>query len=322
MYLRKSSLISLVISIMIILNSFNTPVQAQSNNELLDLYKEYIEDETVIGLTHTGSKYTIMKKTTDYMRIVFSTDYEIAFDSKELSNNVGYSEDKISVSSKFWEDDFEQYLTLTFYPNSYDSNRDIASKIYNMLKEEYSIISAYACFDCNPVLVDYIFMWNHFEGIDKYGHRVTPEEELTKKQVENIRNEITANNFAVTINDDGKITFNESASETEKFRFALWLKEEYGFHVAIMNNAMFEDKIYNIIEILNYTDLSGDVNNDGYLGVDDTDMLREYILKGRYTTEESRPYVTFNTQNADLTGDGVIDVFDLVLLRKQLIDSK
>ena len=47
--------------------------------------------------------------------------------------------------------------------------------------------------------------------------------------------------------------------------------------------------------------------------------MEKYILSGSSIDYDGAPYMCFNVKNADLTSDGVIDVFDLVLLRKQII---
>ncbi|HNZ98491.1 dockerin type I repeat-containing protein [Ruminococcus sp.] len=60
--------------------------------------------------------------------------------------------------------------------------------------------------------------------------------------------------------------------------------------------------------------LFGDVNFDGDVGISDAVQLNRYLLGH---IEEMG-----NIKNADLLADGVIDVFDMVYLRKQLVGEK
>lgn len=60
--------------------------------------------------------------------------------------------------------------------------------------------------------------------------------------------------------------------------------------------------------------LFGDVNYDGTVGVSDAVQLYRYLLG---QSDEMG-----NWKNADLSGDGDISVFDLVFLRKQLVDDE
>lgn len=59
--------------------------------------------------------------------------------------------------------------------------------------------------------------------------------------------------------------------------------------------------------------LMGDVNLDGNVGTADLVLLQGYILRRNDLTSEQ-------AANADLLGDGVIDAFDLVQLRKLLLE--
>lgn len=60
--------------------------------------------------------------------------------------------------------------------------------------------------------------------------------------------------------------------------------------------------------------LFGDVNFDGSVGISDAVQLKRYLL-GQIDE-------LGNVKNADLLADGVIDAFDMVYLRKQLVGAK
>ena len=59
--------------------------------------------------------------------------------------------------------------------------------------------------------------------------------------------------------------------------------------------------------------LPGDCNYDGTLGIADVVILQEYLL-GRYDF--------INPENFDINGDGKINAFDLILLKRKMFDQK
>ena len=77
---------------------------------------------------------------------------------------------------------------------------------------------------------------------------------------------------------------------------------------AIIPTASAEDYVVENAQVLT---LFGDVNFDGDVGVSDAVQLNRYLLG--HIGELG------NIKNADLLADGVIDVFDMVYLRKQLV---
>ena len=75
-----------------------------------------------------------------------------------------------------------------------------------------------------------------------------------------------------------------------------------------LSYASAEDYIVENAQVLT---LFGDVNFDGSVGISDAVQLNRYLL-GRINE-------LGNIKNADLLADGVIDIFDMVYLRKQLV---
>lgn len=61
--------------------------------------------------------------------------------------------------------------------------------------------------------------------------------------------------------------------------------------------------------------VSGDINEDGEIGVADFVLLSKYILGQSELTENQ-------SGRADLIADGRIDVFDMIELRKLILDNK
>lgn len=79
-----------------------------------------------------------------------------------------------------------------------------------------------------------------------------------------------------------------------------------------ISSASAEDYIVENVEVLT---LFGDVNFDGNVGISDAVQLNRYLL-GKISE-------LGNVRNADLLADGVIDIYDMVYLRKQLVaDNK
>ena len=64
-----------------------------------------------------------------------------------------------------------------------------------------------------------------------------------------------------------------------------------------------------------YNNLLGDFNTDGTLTSSDTILLQDYLLGRSVLTNDQK-------QQADLNQDGVIDGFDLALLKHLLLASE
>jgi len=77
-----------------------------------------------------------------------------------------------------------------------------------------------------------------------------------------------------------------------------------------ISSASAEDYIVENAQVLT---LFGDVNFDGNVGISDAVQLNRYLL--------GRIGELGNIKNADLLADGVIDVYDMVYLRKQLVSE-
>lgn len=79
-------------------------------------------------------------------------------------------------------------------------------------------------------------------------------------------------------------------------------------------SSLYLENIENTLptEPINYYTLYGDVNEDGTITQDDINLLNEHLLgTSLLTTEQS-------IKNADVNGDGTIDVFDKYILSKMI----
>ncbi|MDE6671296.1 MAG: dockerin type I repeat-containing protein [Ruminococcus sp.] len=324
--MKLNKIISVLMSLVMTATVNVFPVYAEYESGLPELYRTYFKDNTIIDLEYTktgesDTEYKVIKQNFDYAEIGF-TGSDTEFDSEELADFAGCNPDMFSVSYKTDDYNKRKSLTINFTTHEYERNKDISEKLYNVLKEKYEILYAYACLEAHIITENQMVRWNWFEGKDEFGYRVEFKDQFSKKKINEIRNQIEKNDFPVEIDSDDNIIFNETASETDKFRFAFWLEEEYGFRTTRQNIGDSYSNSYNTTEVLHYTDLPGDVNNDNGVTNYDAQLLNEYLLTGNADISNNViKYSGFNVKNADLTGDGVIDVFDLILLKKQLIES-
>ena len=90
------------------------------------------------------------------------------------------------------------------------------------------------------------------------------------------------------------------------------LKDNYGFYAFTNSAALMEEVIPSERKELYYTDVKGDVNNDGVFNVNDLVMLKKFLFGTGTLT---------NWKNADLCKDDRIDVFDMIEARKEFLRS-
>ncbi|MBQ9807519.1 MAG: hypothetical protein IJM55_01465 [Ruminococcus sp.] len=68
--------------------------------------------------------------------------------------------------------------------------------------------------------------WDDMTRTDEFGYKSPLSEELTAKQADAINEEIAGNGLSGVVDADaGGLLFDETVSETERFRTALWLKK-------------------------------------------------------------------------------------------------
>lgn len=319
---------STVISLIFAVTAYAIPemsVIAQDDENIINLYNKYYENDNIIQLNlkesfDEYSIYTFTEQMADYGKIVFSTDSEVKLDFSDLMESGGYDDSMFSVSSYFSEKYGIQSVTMNFFTLNHETNYNLATKINDEIKENYNLSSSFVCLDGKTTSGNNKIIWTDLYIKDEFGFKSPLSEELTKKQIEALNAEISENNLSAVIDTDtGKVTFTQSASEYEKFKFVLWIKEKYGYDVQTISDGVFHLPEYHTI-ILHYTDLQGDVNNDNKVNISDAVMMQRFILG--YDTEDiykDFEYICFNGKNADLVPDNRIDSFDLVLLRQQII---
>ena len=77
-----------------------------------------------------------------------------------------------------------------------------------------------------------------------------------------------------------------------------------------LNEKIFPDK-----------DGKGDINEDGTVNIADGILLQKYLLGTDYRTidETGEDVTVFNSYNADMYSDDILNVFDLIMLKNKLI---
>ncbi len=113
----------------------------------------------------------------------------------------------------------------------------------------------------------------------------------------------------LTTDDIQTLSIVRAVSDGEAF---ITLNDEWLFYVSV-ENGIFR-RTEEIMTVLptdpEASTLSGDVDGDGKLSIIDTIMLQKYLL---CTANLTAP------QNADLCEDGVIDAFDLAVMKRELV---
>lgn len=288
--------------------------------ELIELYKTYYANTSISKLyleetTVDYSSYCIFETIPDSGRIQFHSDPDDAVDLNYLKKISGLNESELKYTYSTRSE--TSAITFLFVTDNHEVNYSAAKIITDALSKEYMIDPKLSSInlDRTRIMQNVRTYWSDIRKIDEFGIETLLLDELTEKQILSLNNEISKKGFPALIDtDSGGIVFKESTSEKQKFEFALWFKEEYGFYP--YSSLDKEDLIY--LEMpykhlpLYYTSLPGDVNNDNELNVGDIVMLQRFLL--------GRDALT-NWNNGDLYKDGIIDSFDLVFFRKVLISS-
>ncbi len=87
----------------------------------------------------------------------------------------------------------------------------------------------------------------------------------------------------------------------------------YSAYVTSSNSLGGKDSTCIYFTVYDSNQLQGDINADGEIDKDDVVILQKWLLGSGEMT---------NWQTADLCQDGIIDVYDLIMLRKLISDSK
>ena len=317
--LRKTVLVP----ILCILLFYSNISYAAPDNELLEYYRAYYDkneicDVYLVNKTSDYSSYTFVTEAKDRGNISIITGSPIDVSADSISEK----SEECTLSSLYMKKTKTQVITINFLSDDHEANVDFTYDLYQKLKKEYDVISAFVSVDGKSSSNDNRIYWDTLYRNDEFGIESELYDEFTDEQITALNKEISDNGFNATIdNNTGKCLFTESASETDKFKFAIWIKEKHGFSFKTISGSSPAIKYQ--IKVLHYTDMVGDVNNDNQIKVNDLVMLRQYILGNNIESYVSftSELTCFNWKNADLCKDETIDLYDEILLRRLLINQ-
>lgn len=285
--------------------------------ELLELYESYYDTDYEAlyfeEATSEYSSYCTVQKMADIGYIQFYGDPSEDVNIDELRQICGYTEEELFLRCGYNKRTERWSLTMTFYTFDHDADYEAALKITEAIAESYKLKSAYIEVDGEIIIRNNRTCWDNIRRIDEYGIESPLTEELTSKQLADLNSDIAENGYKASIDENsGSIVFAEGVTEKEKLEFAVWLKDNYGFYAYTYSAALMAESTPPERKELYYTDVKGDVNNDGVFNVSDLVMLQKFLL-GKGTL--------YNWNNADLCKDDRIDVFDMILVRCEFTES-
>lgn len=317
----------------------------KKSDELVDLLSEYMEltgiekgKITDVWLEESGdgySQYSWQYKDNDVAHIASYVSETPYFTLDELYNISGLSEEDVEI--EFHEEELLSYSThdgyihtgeyivkTTFLFNSDNHGKNLSAfmKVKEEVEEKYPF--KFWNFNTNDggSVSHQRFNWNEVYLIDEFGFETQISEEYTEKQVNALNEELKQKNYKVTCNPDTyEMIYDTSLTETEIIELAMKLYKEYGLYANITVPIEFwgkiqEDYTYLIgLDISEITNVKGDLSGNGYAWKEDLRYYSNWIL-AKYPPEAV--YAMFhNINNADLNEDGVVDEFDVALLRQR-----
>lgn len=293
-------------------NNYGTEVP-----ELLELYESYCDTDYEAlyfeEATSEYSSYCAIQNQTDVGWISFYGDPDDNINLDTLRESCGYSENELQLRCSYGKRTEYWSLNMTFLTFDHDANYKAALKITDAIAESYKLKSAYIEVDGKNIIRNNRTCWDRIRRIDEFGIESPLTEELTSKQIADLNSDIAENGYKASIDENtGSIIFAEGVTEKEKLEFAIWFKDNYGFYAFTYSAALNAESIPYERKELYYTDVKGDVNNDGVFNVSDLVMLQKFLLGNGTLT---------NWNNADLCKDDRIDVFDMIEARNEFLRS-
>lgn len=285
--------------------------------DLLELYESYYDTDYEAlyfeEATSEYSSYCIIQEMPDAGYIQFYGSASEDVNVNDLRQTCGYSEEEIFLRCNYIKRTECWSLNMTFLTYDHDANYEAALKITEAIAEKHVLKSAYINVDGKNIIRQNRTCWNLIRRIDEFGIESPLTEELTSKQISDLNTDIAENGYKASIDEEnGKVIFDEVVTEKEKFEFAIWFKDNYGFYAYTYSASLLVGTTPYERKELYYTDVKGDVNNDGLFNVSDLVMLQQFLL-GNGTL--------YNWNNADLCTDNCIDIFDMIFVRYEFLES-
>ena len=293
-------------------NSYGTDA-----TELLELYEEYYDTDFEAlyfeESTSEYSSYCAIKEQSDVGLVCFYGDEVSIINISDLQKISGFNEEELSLKCSYSKRNEYWNLRMNFFTHNHITNYEAAIKITDAIAEKYDIKSAYIEVGGKNIIRNNRICWNDIRRIDEFGIESSLIEEITSKQIADLNSDIEKNGYNASIDkENGNVCFANDVTEKEKLQFAVWFKQNYGFYAFTYSAAILPETTPKERKELFYTDIKGDVNNDGLFNISDLVTLQKYLL-GNGTLS--------NWKNADLCNDNRIDVFDMCLMRRLLIEQ-
>ncbi len=232
--------------------------------------------------------------------------------------------------------EFAVEVLINFNSYEHGKNAALTMKIHDKLKEDFKISHFHIDFNNGTASYNKRIDWTKLYCIDEFGVESSLSEELTEKQVAVFNEEIKEKGFDVYCDSETyALNFNKEMSAYEHFNFAEFLYDTYGFYSKtaipykhIESNYGSGDEVdwqspyypktrsFSSSEGAQYSDMPGDLNGDGDTYKQDLKQMRDWLL-GAFP--ENSAYINMaNPENADLNNDGILDVYDMILLREMV----
>lgn len=258
--------------------------------------------------------------------IIISTKSEIELDLSELLKKIDCPDNLLEIESNFYEEsrwrDAYQIISISFLDFDHDLNFEILMKLFALLQKDYEIESANMRLDSRKFNYDIKIDWTEMERIDQYGLAASLYEELSSKEIAALNEEFAEMGFKVQCNPEtGKMIYDKAMTEAERFEFAVYFYDNYGFYVTaretnMMTGGFFESTI-DLLSPIKSFQRNGDSNGDG-----ETDIADAVLIMQSITNPDKYKLTEDGIFNADVydTGDGVTNM-DSLQIQKWLIGS-
>ena len=286
--------------------------------ELLELYEKYFDADYEAlyfeEATSEYSSYCAIQNLPDMGYVQFYGEADDEVDLNKLRQICGYSEKELQLRCGYNKRTGNWSLNMIFHTYDHDANYEAALKITDAIAEDYKLKSAHVDVGGKDIIRQNHTCWDRIRRTDEFGIDSPLTEELTSKQIADLNSDINEKGYKASIDEKtGGIVFVEGLTEKEKLEFAVWLKENYGLYAFTYSAAQGTEEIPSERKELYYTDVKGDVNNDGLFNTSDLVMLKRFLFGIGTLT---------NWKNGDLCKDDQIDVFDMIEARREFLRSE
>ncbi len=208
-------------------------------------------------------------------------------------------------------------FNVEFISDNHDNNYKASKKLIEYLNGKYELDNSYVSLDKRVITAKQKVIWSEMYTIDEFGYQVSLYDELTKKQIDTLNEEFKEKGYDVIIDTStGLLSYGKKMTEFQKLMFADYFRKEHGYFTIMSDVESLPSGNYLDMKLkLQPSNIVGDIDNDDSVKINDLVLLNKWLL----LPDE---YLSFNSENADINKDGIIDIFDLVLLRRFFTDEE